>query len=125
MTFLTQSSFPRLWLLGMIILMTAAQVMFKLAGNHAGVQLTLVSALISNPWLWAGLLLSAAGMVCWLLTLRKVSLSKAYPWTALIYVLTPLASAWLFGDALDSKYLLGLASIVAGVFLTAGGVSPE
>lgn len=110
-------------LAGMIIFMTAAQVMFKLAGNHVVAQMGLVRALMSNPWLWIGLLLSGAGMLCWLLTLRKTPLASAYPWTALIYVFTPLASALLFNDPLDGKYLLGLGSIVAGVFFTAGGVN--
>lgn len=113
------------FLAGMIMLMTAAQVMFKLAGDHALAQMGLVRSLISNPWLWIGLLFSAAGMLCWLLTLRKISLASAYPWTALIYVFTPLASALLFDDPLGAKYLLGLTSIVAGVFFTAGGANSE
>jgi len=111
------------FLAGMILFMTAAQVMFKFAGNHALAQMGLVRALMSNPWLWIGLLFSAAGMLCWLLTLRKIPLASAYPWTAIIYVFTPLASALLFDDPLGVKYLLGLTSIVAGVFFTTGGVS--
>lgn len=105
--------------------MTAAQVAFKFAGNHAVVQIGLVRGLISNPWLWIGLLFSAVGMLCWILTLRKISLASAYPWTALIYVSTPLASALLFDDPLGAKYLIGLTSIVIGVFFTARGVNSE
>lgn len=111
-----------LFLAGMIASMTAAQVMFKFAGNHAADQAGLIGAFVSNPWLWAGLLSSGVGMVCWLLTLRKLPLASAYPWTALIYVFTPLASTALFGEILSGKYLLGMICIVAGVFITAGGV---
>ena len=61
-------------------------------------------------------------MLCWLMTLRNMPLAVAYPWTALIYVLTPLVSAVLFGDVLSAKYMLGMTSIIAGVVLTSGGV---
>lgn len=113
---------PMLFLASMITLMTAAQIMFKFAGNHAVDQIGLIDTFLSNQWLWAGLLSSVVGMSCWLLTLRKMPLASAYPWTALIYVLTPLASAILFGEVLSGKYLLGMVCIAAGVFITAGGV---
>jgi len=113
---------PVLFLAGMIVFMTVSQVMFKFAGNHSVGHLELIGAFVLNPWLWAGLISSGAGMVCWLLTLRKLPLASAYPWTALIYVLTPLASAILFGDVLSGKYFLGMACIVVGVFITASGV---
>jgi drug/metabolite transporter (DMT)-like permease len=108
------------FLAGMIVCMTAAQVMFKLAGNDLAIYMGDVSSFGSNPWLWAGLLSSAAGMACWILTLRKLPLAAAYPWTALIYVITPLVSAVMFGEVLSARYLLGLACIVGGVLLTAG-----
>ena len=109
------------FLAGMIIFMSISQILFKLAGNYAATQTELIESFLSNPWLWAGLLSSGVGMVCWMLTLRKLPLASAYHWTALIYVLTPLASAVLFGDMLSIKYLLGMACIVSGVFITAGG----
>jgi drug/metabolite transporter (DMT)-like permease len=111
-----------LFLAGMVFFMASAQVMFKFAGNHSVGQVELVGSFISNPWLWAGLLLSGAGMVCWIRVLRGLPLARAYPWTALIYVITPLASAALFGDVLSGRYLLGLVCIVAGVFIANGGV---
>lgn len=61
-------------------------------------------------------------MVCWLLTLRQLPLASAYPWTALIYVLTPLTSAVLFDDVVNTKHVIGMACIVAGVFFSADGV---
>lgn len=113
---------PALLLAGMVGCMASAHVQFKLAGIHAASQTGLVGGFVANPWLWSGLLCSGAGMLFWLLTLQKLPLASAYPWTALVYVLTPLASALLFNDILDGKYLLGLTCIVAGVVLTAGSV---
>lgn len=107
---------------GMILSMVAAQLTFKLAGNYAAERLGLIGSFAVNPWLWVGLLLSANGMICWLMTLRLMPLASAYPWTALIYVLTPMASALLFSEVLSGKYLVGLVFIVGGVFITAGEV---
>ena len=112
-------------LIGMISFMVTSQVMFKLAGNYSIGKGDIISSLVLNPWLWIGLLSSIGGMGCWLLVLRKLSLASAYPWTALVYVLTPLASALLFGEILTGKYLLGLVCIVAGVYVTSNGVKTE
>ena len=114
-----------LFLAGMIGFMTTAQLMFKLAGNHASARIGLMNDFLSNPWLWMGLLASGAGMVCWMLTLRRLPLSMVYPWTALIYGLTPLVSAAWFGELLSPSYLFGMACIVAGVFISAGGVDSQ
>ena len=110
-----------LFLAGMVAAMTAAHIMFKFAGNHSVKQVGLIDGFVSNPWLWAGLLASGIGMVCWLLVLRKLPLATAYPWTALIFVFTPLVSMALFGDVLSEKYLLGMAFIVTGVVITTNG----
>lgn len=107
---------------GMVALMAGAQLLFKQAGLHAATHTSWLDALALNPWLWSGLLASAGGMACWLLTLRRLPLATAYPWTALIYVLTPLASVPCFGEVLGAHYVGGMALIVSGVFLTAGGV---
>lgn len=120
---LTRRHTPALLALAcMIVLMAAAQLLFKQAGLHAGARPELPGGLLFNPWLWAGLAVSAVGMLCWLLALRVLPLAAAYPWTALIYVLTPLASALCFGDALSSHYAGGMLLVVTGVFLAAGGV---
>ncbi len=107
---------------GMITCMTTSQVLLKFAGIQAAVGFDVVHAFFYNFWLWSGLLVSGVGLICWLKVLRNMPLSVAYPWTALIYVLTPLASVMLFDDVLDAKYMLGMASIVAGIFFTTGGV---
>lgn len=108
---------------GMILCMTASQILLKLAGQHSATHAGAVEGFMRNPWLWAALGASAGGIGCWLLTLRRMPLSAAYPWTALIYVLTPLAGAALFAEALTGRYAFGMALILAGVVLTSRGVT--
>lgn len=102
--------------------MVVAQVLLKFAGIHASIRFDMLHAFLGNPWLWSGLLASSVGMLCWLMTLRIMPLAMAYPWTALTYLLTPLVSILFFDDVLNAKYILGMASVVAGIFFTASGV---
>ena len=106
----------------MILCMAGSQVLLKFAGLSMATRDDVLRALISNPFLWGGLLASAAGLGCWLVTLRGMALSAAYPWTALIYVITPLAGTVLFDEVLGMRYIAGMAAIVTGIFITASGV---
>lgn len=110
-------------LAGMILCMTASQILLKLAGQHSAGHTGALEGFVRNPWLWAALGASAGGIGCWLLTLRRLPLSAAYPWTALIYVLTPLAGAGLFAETLSGRYAFGMVLILAGVVLTSRGVT--
>jgi drug/metabolite transporter (DMT)-like permease len=118
-----RSSAPIFLVAGTIAAMVAAQVFYKLAGlwsrDHAG----LIAAFVLNPWLWIGLACAVVGMVLWLLALRHLPLSVAYPWTALVYIFTPIASALIFGDLLRTEYLIGLGLIAVGVVITTRSVS--
>ncbi len=113
------------FLAGMILCMTASQILLKLAGLHSAAHTDPVEGFLRNPWLWAALGASASGIFFWLLTLRKLPLSIAYPWTALIYLITPLAGAWIFSEVLTGRYVVGLALILSGVVLTSRGVTSQ
>jgi multidrug transporter EmrE-like cation transporter len=119
MSYLSLAAVP---LGGMVLCMAAAHVFLKFAGIQASLQFDVAHAFIDNSWLWAGLLASGFGAICWYVTLRSLPLAVAYPWTALIYVLTPLASWVLFDDVLTLKYMIGMSGIVIGVLLTTRGV---
>lgn len=116
---------PTLFLAGMILCMTTSQVLLKYAGIYAATYVNLVDSFLFNPWLWSALCASGVGMFCWMLTLRHLPLSVAYPWTALIYGITPLLAAWLFSEILTGRYAIGLMLIFAGVLLTSRGVTAE
>ncbi|QNK01049.1 hypothetical protein [Dyella telluris] len=111
------------FLAGMIVCMTASQILLKFAGLHSVEHAGALEGFVRNPWLWAALTVSAGGICCWLLTLRRLPLAVAYPWTALIYVITPLASAWIFTDVLNGRYAMGMLLILSGVVLTSRGVT--
>ncbi len=71
------------------------------------------------PFLWLGLGLGvyAAGTACWMVCLRHLDLSYAYPYTGLNYVLILLGSWLVFEDAPSLGRLAGVALICAGTLL--------
>jgi drug/metabolite transporter (DMT)-like permease len=109
-------------LAGMILCMTSSQILLKFAGQHSANHASVLDGFVRNPWLWAALGASIGGIGCWLLTLRRLPLSAAYPWTALIYFITPLAGVYFFAEVLTGRYLFGLTLVLAGVLLTTRGV---
>lgn len=80
-----------------------------------------LKSFVLNPWLWVSLATSTVGLVCWLTVLKEFKLATAYPWTALIYAATPVLSIYFFNETLSDHFFFGMALIVLGVFLTAGG----
>lgn len=105
----------------MVCSMTTAQLAFKMAGLKSLEAADLMDSWLLNSWMWMAFVASGLGMLFWLLALRRLPLSIAYPWTAMIYVLTPLLSALVFRDLLSIRYGIGMAFIVFGVVITTSG----
>lgn len=103
---------------GMILSMTVAQILFKYSALYLSDQTGVVNSWLLNPWLWWAFFSTIVGMVFWLLALRDLPLSRAYPWTAVIYVLTPLVSMHYFDDHLNLNFFIGMFLIVLGVIIT-------
>jgi len=101
-----------------ITLLVSSQIMYKFAGLWALSNPGLLGTALKNPWITIGLGSAMIAMVLWLMILRQLSLTEAYPWTALIYIITPIASTIIFGELLKPQYFLGLALVVVGVYIT-------
>lgn len=64
-----------------------------------------------------GLSLYAVSAVTWLMALRRVELSVAYPLVATGYVIVVIASYFLFQESISPQRWLGLGFITIGVIL--------
>lgn len=93
--------------------LAAGQVMLKLAATR----LAGVSDLLFSPILLAALILYGGMSVIWLVVLRQVDLSKAYPFVALTFVVVPLASVRLLGETVSPRYWAGVALILTGIVI--------
>lgn len=78
-------------------------------------------SLVRNAWFLAGLAAYGVSVLAWLIVLRRVPLSIAAPFVALVYVLVPVASRVLFSDPINTKMWVGMLLVVLGVTLVAQG----
>ncbi|WP_221075618.1 4-amino-4-deoxy-L-arabinose-phosphoundecaprenol flippase subunit ArnF [Agarivorans aestuarii] len=86
--------------------------------------LQLYSALIMDYWPYylsvlAGLSFYALSMLCWVMALKQLPLSVAYPMLSLSYVIVYVAAISLpwIGEAFSWPKALGIMLILAGIYL--------
>lgn len=106
------------------VLMGAGQILFKIAALRldpaAGMASNLAATAIS-PYFWAAGVLYAAASALWVVILTRVPLSVAYPATTLTIILVPIVSWLMFNDPLNLRMIVGMMTILLGVWLIAGG----
>jgi multidrug transporter EmrE-like cation transporter len=110
-------------LLAVAGLLGGGQLLFKIAADRLAVGrgvAPLAASFLSMPMALA-LVVYAFTTVLWVYLLHGVPLSRAYPFTALAFATVPLLSRFVFGDALDGRYLLGLAVMLVGLYLVSAG----
>lgn len=78
-----------------------------------------VATMLLDPWIWTVFAAVGAGAVIWLLVLRRMDLSLAYPAMALVYVFVPLGAWVAFGETPSLARMCGLALILSGVIVVA------
>jgi len=71
----------------------------------------------TTPAVWLGLVLFGLSAVVWLGVLSRTSLSFAYPFAALTYVLILLFDKLALHDSVPPLRWAGVAFIAAGIFL--------
>lgn len=117
-------------LIGLILvsvsLAALAQLTLKHGVNQATVDsgaLKLTSASIkdvmSTPAVWGGLILFGLSAVVWLAVLSRTSLSFAYPFASLTYVLILLADRFVLHQTIPPLRWAGVAFIMVGIVLVA------
>ena len=109
-----------------VLLNATAQLLLKAGTNAVGhfefsAQniLPVGMRLALEPHIAGGVACYVVSLVVWILGLSRVEVSIAYPMLSVGYVLNALAAWYLFGESLTAQKLVGIAFIVAGVFLVA------
>lgn len=109
-----------------ILLVSVAQLLMRWslvtlpAASDAAAFFSALRALPPGAWgLAAGLLAYALSMLCWLLALRRIALSKIYPLLSISYVLVWCAALFLptFHETFHWGKLLGVLLIFGGLLL--------
>lgn len=76
-------------------------------------------AVVTTPSVWAGLFLFGLSAVVWLAVLSRTTLSFAYPFASLTYVLILLADRFVLDQEVPALRYAGVAFIIVGIVLVA------
>ena len=88
-----------------------------LAPDTFSVDGTSLRVLIQQPYVWAGLVLFGVSALVWLVVLSRASLSFAYPFAALTYVLILLFDQFVLDETVPPLRWAGVAFIGVGIIL--------
>ena len=109
-----------------VLLNAAAQLLLKAGTNAVGTFAFSADNLVpvgirvaSNPFIVSGLGCYVVSVVVWIMALSRVEVSLAYPMLSIGYVVNAVAAWYLFGEALSAQRMIGIGTIIVGVFLVA------
>ena len=88
-----------------------------LAPATFGLDARSLGAMLRTPAVYTGLFLFGLSALVWLVVLSRASLSFAYPFAALTYVLILLFDLFILDETVPPLRWAGVAFIVAGIFL--------
>jgi len=109
-----------------VLLNAGAQLLLKAGMNNIGEisfqwsQLWQVGTTVAfNPFIMVGFGFYAISVMVWLVVLSKVDVSVAYPMLSLGFIVNAFAAYFLFGENLSPIRLIGITTIILGVFIVA------
>ncbi|GIU97112.1 MAG: transporter [Actinomycetota bacterium] len=110
-----------------VLIAGAAQITLKegvnrvTGGQEGGLRFDpeALRAIASTPLVWAGLALFGISAILWIFALSRASLSFAYPFAALGYVLIVAFSVFVLHETVPPLRWVGVAFICIGIVLVA------
>lgn len=107
-----------------ILLGATGQVLLKAGANRLGsLNITIdtffqsIWKLITNPFIFIGMIFFALSSLLWIKVLTKSELSYAYPMVSMSYIIVGIASFVLFKESITINKIIGILTIVFGVFI--------
>lgn len=99
-----------------VICQLGAVILLKLFAQQDDGAYSLLRVVL-HPYFWLALACLAAQALSWQLALRRFPLSFAFPFNSLIYPGALVAGYIFFGETANAVQLLGVALIVAGLWV--------
>jgi multidrug transporter EmrE-like cation transporter len=103
--------------------MAGGQLLFKAAamrGASAAAPADRISGFMFNGYFAVAIALYAALTVLWVWILSFTPLSRAYPFVALGFAITPALGSLVFGEPASFRLVIGIGLILCGLFFIAG-----
>jgi drug/metabolite transporter (DMT)-like permease len=97
--------------------MSGGQILFKMAALRfvGGTFGERIVTLAGNAYFLAAFVLYSVLAVLWVWVLTFTPLSRAYPFVALAFAITPLLSGFLFDEPVTLRLILGILIIALGL----------
>ena len=109
-----------------VLLNAVAQLALKASVSDTGIisldmqsLMSSAGSLVTNLWLWVGLICYAISVVVWILALSRVDVSIAYPMLSVGYIVNAIAASYLFNEPLGIGKVVGIGIIIVGVYVLA------
>jgi multidrug transporter EmrE-like cation transporter len=106
-----------------VLLNAVAQLALKASVSDTGIisldmqsLMSSAGSLVTNLWLWVGLICYGISVVVWILALSRVDVSIAYPMLSIGYIVNAIAASHLFDEPLGISKVVGIGIIIVGVY---------
>jgi drug/metabolite transporter (DMT)-like permease len=76
-------------------------------------------SIVLNSYFLGAMVLYGGLTILWVWVLTFTPLSRAYPFVALAFAITPLLGGLVFGEPIGLRLMLGIALILGGLLLVA------
>ena len=104
-----------------IIIRAFTDVFFKAAVNNIDFSndslINNIKKIISNPFMWFGVLFGFLNLISWLYSLKFFDLSYAYPFLSISYIGIILMGKFIFKEHLDKDKIIGIIFICLGALV--------
>lgn len=111
---------PYLHLTLTVVLITVSEIFLKLGADQtAHAHNWLGTASLATQHVWIGAALLAASSITWVIALRAMPLYLAFTLCSVIHVTIPLCSWLILGDKINALRWLGIALVLAGIWVIA------
>jgi drug/metabolite transporter (DMT)-like permease len=104
------------------VAMAGGQILFKLAAlkiSPGDIFAKRLIALAYNGYFGVAVVLYAILTVLWVWILSFTPLSRAYPFVALAFAITPVAGGLLFGEPISVRLVFGICLVLGGLLCVA------
>ncbi len=113
--YITKGKFRYIFIVLSILSQSVSFIFSKLAAVN--IEGNTISSYVFNPFYIASLLCLVLQAFFWQKTLEFMELSKAYPYTGLIYVFVLIYTYYIFNEPIYLNNVLGTLIILVGVYV--------
>ena len=111
------------YLLLYIVFTVASQLIMRWRVGGAGAlapdadRVRFVLHLLAMPWVWVAFASTFLAGVMWMLTLGRLDLTYAFPFTGITFLIILFAGAFVFGEPVSMGRAIGTLLVVAGLIV--------